>query len=80
MINRRNFNKIATLLPILPTALVGAARAKAQGNASGSAARRVRPGMPDWPSDADWTKLREAVGGRLLKLESAFDVCRKNPN
>ena len=80
MINRRNFNKIATLLPILPGALIGAARAKAQGNASGSAARRVRPGMPGWPSDADWTKLHEAVGGRLLKLESAFDVCRENSN
>ena len=72
--------QIATLLPILPSALIGAARAKVQGNASGSAARRVRPGMPDWPSDADWTKLREAVGGSLLKLKSAFDVCRKNPN
>ena len=27
--------------------------------------RRARPGTPDWPSDAQWTSLGRAVGGRL---------------
>src|SRR5579859_583244 len=26
---------------------------------------RVRPGMPGWPSDADWAALNQATGGRL---------------
>src|SRR5215470_10370643 len=26
---------------------------------------RVRPGMPGWPTEADWASLKEAVGGRL---------------
>src|SRR5436190_19137837 len=31
---------------------------------------RVRPGDPAWPSDAAWNKLRDEVGGRLIKVES----------
>jgi FAD/FMN-containing dehydrogenase len=27
--------------------------------------RRARPGTPDWPTDAQWTSLGQAVGGRL---------------
>ena len=30
---------------------------------------RVRPGEADWPSEADWDSLRQAVGGRLDKVE-----------
>ena len=26
---------------------------------------RVRPGKPGWPTDADWTALNQATGGRL---------------
>lgn len=29
---------------------------------------RVRPGMPDWPSDADWSTLRHRLGDRLIDL------------
>jgi FAD/FMN-containing dehydrogenase len=30
-----------------------------------AAVQRTRPGMPGWPSDADWTSLKQATGGRL---------------
>jgi FAD/FMN-containing dehydrogenase len=49
--------------------------------ASGSAAatvrpaRWVRPGEPGWPSPAEWAALGESVGGRLVKVQSAFTVC-----
>jgi FAD/FMN-containing dehydrogenase len=34
-------------------------------SARAAAVSRVRPGMPGWPTDADWTSLNRAVGGRL---------------
>jgi FAD/FMN-containing dehydrogenase len=49
--------------------------------ASGSAtagvrsARWVRPGEPGWPSPAEWAALNESVGGRLVQVQSAFNVC-----
>jgi len=30
-----------------------------------AAVQRTRPGMPGWPSDADWDALKQATGGRL---------------
>ena len=30
-----------------------------------AAVQRTRPGMPGWPSDADWDALMQATGGRL---------------
>jgi hypothetical protein len=41
---------------------------------------RVRPGQPGWPSDASWERLREAVGGRLIKVASPLDACRQSPS
>jgi len=52
--------------------------------ASGSAAasvqqaRWVRPGEPGWPTPAEWAALGEIVGGRLVKVQSAFTVCDPN--
>src|SRR5262249_33612184 len=51
----------------------------AQRSAASPLAKRVRPGMPEWPSEADWRRLRDAVGGRLVKLESAFNRCVGDP-
>lgn len=42
--------------------------------------RRVRPGDPDWPHLAAWDQLKEAVGGRLIKVESPLAVCASNPD
>ncbi len=34
--------------------------------------RRVRPGDRGWPSPAEWSRLKQAVGGRLTAVESPF--------
>jgi len=39
--------------------------------------RRVRPSDPAWPSSADWERLREAVGGNLLKVRPPFGPCEE---
>jgi hypothetical protein len=36
---------------------------------------RVRPGDPEWPSEASWDELRQAVGGRLIKVTSPLTEC-----
>jgi FAD/FMN-containing dehydrogenase len=36
--------------------------------AKAAAVSRVRPGMPGWPSEADWAGLNQAVGGRLSRV------------
>src|SRR5579859_1190403 len=36
--------------------------------ASAASASRVRPGGPDWPAEAEWSRLKEAVGGRLAPV------------
>src|SRR5215813_11761897 len=41
--------------------------------------RRVRPGEPGWPGPAEWAKLRNSVGGRLVKVESPFAACTPDP-
>ncbi|HKP68086.1 MAG TPA: FAD-binding oxidoreductase [Pyrinomonadaceae bacterium] len=39
--------------------------------------RRLRPGDPLWPSAGEWEKLKSAVGGRLIKLESPLAGCKQ---
>src|SRR5215468_9329486 len=40
---------------------------------------RVRPTDSAWPSPSAWNALSRRVGGRLVKVESPLDVCRKTP-
>ncbi|PZO08956.1 MAG: FAD-linked oxidoreductase [Lysobacteraceae bacterium] len=40
---------------------------------------RVRPGDVGWPTEAGWDRLRRDVGGRLIKLDSAFAGCSSTP-
>ena len=49
---------------------IALAAASSHGVPSARAARTsyVRPGMPGWPTDADWASLNQAVGGRLLPV------------
>jgi FAD/FMN-containing dehydrogenase len=42
---------------------------------AGRQAQWVRPGEPGWPSPAQWSALRDSVGGRLVPVQSAFTVC-----
>jgi FAD/FMN-containing dehydrogenase len=39
------------------------------------AARRVRPGDPGWPNDAEWARLNAAVGGRLVRPTPIAAAC-----
>ena len=41
---------------------------------------RVRPGDPEWPTDAEWNGLRQSVAGNLIKVQSPLDVCRAAPD
>jgi FAD/FMN-containing dehydrogenase len=47
---------------------------------TGAARRRVRPSDPSWPSLADWEGLNQAVGGRLVKVESPLAACAAKPD
>jgi FAD/FMN-containing dehydrogenase len=38
---------------------------------------RVRPSSPDWPSEDAWDGLKQAVGGRLVKVETPLAACRQ---
>ncbi len=78
--NRRRFLKNTAAMPLLALAATPALTNFAKGTASRSPARRVRPGDPSWPSDADWNKLRQTVEGRLIKVESPLAACQKEPN
>lgn len=42
--------------------------------------RRVRPFDPAWPDARNWTKLKEAVGGRLIAAHSMFGTCGRDPD
>lgn len=41
--------------------------------------RRARPSDHNWPSKAAWNELREAVGGRLISVESPLASCLLDP-
>ena len=43
----------------------------ASSNQADRTKRRVRPIDPDWPSTGEWNRLKEMVGGRLVKVELA---------
>ena len=45
--------------------------------ASGSF-RRVRRSDPSWPTPARWEKLKQDVGGHLIKVESPFAACESS--
>src|SRR5215831_4011794 len=59
-VDRRNFLgtgvalAASSVLPIAPRAA--------------AAIERVRPGMPGWPSEADWAALKAATNGRLARV------------
>jgi FAD/FMN-containing dehydrogenase len=41
--------------------------------------RRVRPSDPDWPKPELWEQLNQAVGGRLIKVQTPLEICRAKP-
>lgn len=71
---RRRLVQCAAAVPLGgPWALLAPARAA-------PAASRVRPGDPDWPSDALWKRFGEQLGGdALVKVQSPFAPCLDAP-
>lgn len=41
---------------------------------------RVRPGDPDWPSEASWERLNHEVGGQLIEVRSPLAACADAPS
>ena len=70
---RRDLLKAAVTLPLLPLLMrSGTALALGAGKLATALRPRVRPGQPGWPAAAEWERLKQQVGGRLLKLEPPF--------
>src|SRR5258708_40162166 len=75
--NRRAFLKAvgsAALLPMLPRRLLADAAPAARGF------RRRRPSDAAWPSQADWKRLNDAVGGNLIRVDSPISVLSTAPD
>ncbi len=72
---RRRLLRMAAALPWAPlTVLAGAEEQPARLTRT-----RVRPGDPDWPSAAEWQRLRRQAGGRLSVIDSPLMACRATP-
>jgi FAD/FMN-containing dehydrogenase len=69
-VKRREF-----LEGVAAVALAGGAR-DALAATGTPAFRRVRPGDPTWPTDAQWQRLGKQLKGQLLRLQPPFDACR----
>jgi FAD/FMN-containing dehydrogenase len=78
--NRRRFLKSTAAIPLLPIAASQALTQPASGAAANFPARRVRPSDSLWPAETDWNKLKQAVGGRLIRVEPPFAACQKDPS
>ena len=79
--NRRSFFKRLTTIPVWPILWrYLPIPAKATDPLANSSARRVRPSDSSWPNAEGWEKLRQDVGGNLIKVESPLVVCESAPN
>ena len=55
-------------------------KANAADTATGQSIRRVRPSDPAWPAPEKWDKLKQEVGGNLIKVESPLAACKRAPD
>jgi len=78
--NRRRFLKSTVALSLLPIAASRVLTNSAAGAATAFPVRRVRPGDPAWPAEAEWQRLKQAVEGRLIKVESPLVACQQEPS
>lgn len=77
-LSRRRLLQIAAAIPFLPRVwpwVFGLLRAET----TTRAVSRVRPGEPEWPSEAGWKRLNQAVRGRLVKVRSPLTACMEAP-
>jgi FAD/FMN-containing dehydrogenase len=78
---RRELLRSAAMLPLLSIgveALTEPINHEAL-HADGGARRRVRPSDPAWPNAASWNKLKQNVGGNLIKVRPLFAGCASGP-
>lgn len=73
--NRRTLLKQAAVIPVLASGLSFRSPATVPNVPSGTSMRRVRPGDASWPGAAEWDSLKQAVDGRLLKVEPPIAAC-----
>ena len=78
--DRRTLLKLAATASLLSAGLPPSSFADTASTLTGPAKRRVRPSDPDWPSTDEWNRLKEAVGGRLINVESPLAGCAGNPD
>ena len=70
--NRRESLKamaLAALLPILPRRL-----------RANTTFQRRRPSDAAWPSQAEWQRLNDAVGGNLIAVDDPLSILRTDPD
>ena len=75
--DRRQFLKSAAVILALSSGGSKVLRSCTKG--ADQAFHRVRPGDPSWPSEASWDELRQAVHGRLIKVQSPLAACQTAP-
>src|ERR671910_2613476 len=75
--DRRQFLTSAAVILALSSGGPKVLRSCAKG--AEQAFHRVRPGDPSWPSEASWDALRQAVHGRLIKVQSPLAACQTAP-
>jgi FAD/FMN-containing dehydrogenase len=79
---RRDLLRTAAMLPLLTTGIGVASSARTcieSPVAKGVARRRVRPSDPQWPNAASWDRLKQSVGGSLVKVQPLFASCASEP-
>jgi FAD/FMN-containing dehydrogenase len=59
----------AAVLPVLPRRLLAS-----------TGFRRRRPGDASWPSQADWKRLNDAVGGNLIPVDFPLSLLKTDPD
>ena len=74
--HRRGLLKGLTALPLLT---LPASLASAASRVTRATLRRMRPTDPAWPTPAQWQKLNDAVGGKLIKVQPLCSACESAP-
>jgi len=78
---RRNFFKRLAAIPVLPILWKRLPiPAQASATLASSSARRAHPSDSFWPNAESREKLRQEVGGNLVKVESPLAVCESAPD
>src|SRR5208282_3127805 len=79
--DRRTLLKLAATSSLLATGMPPTRSSAGPTSAlTGTTTRRIRPSDPSWPSLAEWEGLNQAVGGRLINVESPLTGCAGNPD